>query len=475
MIEHKKAFQDLDGLVLYREILSSPLITAFRRVWQTAASAIADKQELLKEYCLLVEQMLGNLDRLPWTFQGEGWTALMVMELLHQENLFSLWAEKGRILPAKLQSDQLTQEIIGLAARDLKVLGEVARISQQELANLVGSRLGVPESALPSWNLPGLCSSKPAPPQERQEAWRYFLSDKSWAEGGGILAEYYRTNGAGRLGRYYAFRWQTAQAAATNAAAPAAANKTAEWRPADAMLPVISRDPIRFSQLSGYEREHQKLIQNTQQFLAGLPANNVLLYGDRGTGKSSAVKALLNEYGPKGLRLVEMTKAQLPDLPYLLEELKERGLHFIIFIDDLSFLEQDSQYAALKAVLEGGIAVKPDNVLIYATSNRRHLLPEKFQDRQIVGDEDLRTGDTLQEKLSLADRFGMTITFLSPDQKGYLRIVEELAAARQLPISKEALERRALEWEIRQNLRSPRTARQFVDHLTGELQLESGQ
>lgn len=475
MIEHKKAFQDLDGLVLYREILSSPLITAFRRVWQTAASAIADKQELLKEYCLLVEQMLGNLDRLPWTFQGEGWTALMVMELLHQENLFSLWAEKGRILQSKLQSDQLTREIIGLAARDLKVLGEVARISQKELASLVASRLGVPESALPSWNLPGLCSRKPEPPQERQEAWRYFLSDKSWAEGGGILAEYYRRNGAGRLGRYYAFRWQRAQAAAANAALPAAANKTAEWRPADAMIPVISRDPIRFSQLSGYEKEHQKLTQNTQQFLAGLPANNVLLYGDRGTGKSSAVKALLNEYGPKGLRLVEMTKAQLPDLPYLLEELKERGLHFIIFIDDLSFLEQDSQYAALKAVLEGGIAMKPDNVLIYATSNRRHLLPEKFQDRQIVGDEDLRTGDTLQEKLSLADRFGMTITFLSPDQKGYLRIVEELAADRQLPISKEALERRALEWEIRQNLRSPRTARQFVDHLTGELQLESGQ
>ncbi len=466
MIEQKKAFLDLDGLVLYREMVSSPLINAFRRVWQLASSTITDKQELLKEYCQLAEQMLSSLDRLPWTFQGEGWTALMVMELLHQENLFSLWSEKGRILPEKLQSDQMTSEIIGLTARDLKVLGEAARISQQELAKLVASRLAIPESALPSWNLPGLCSQKPQPPEERKEAWHYFLSNKPWEEGGSILAEYYRRNGAGRLGRYYAFRWQRLQAAA---------NGPAEWHPADAMIPVISRDPIRFAQLSGYESEHQKLIQNTQQFLAGLPANNVLLYGDRGTGKSSAVKALLNEYGPKGLRLVEMTKAQLPDLPYLLEELKERGLRFIIFIDDLSFLEQDGQYAALKAVLEGGIAVKPDNVLIYATSNRRHLLPEKFQDRQIVGDEDLRTGDTLQEKLSLADRFGMTITFLSPDQKGYLRIVEELAADRQLPISKEALERRALEWEIRQNLRSPRTARQFVDHLTGELQLKGGQ
>jgi predicted AAA+ superfamily ATPase len=140
-------------------------------------------------------------------------------------------------------------------------------------------------------------------------------------------------------------------------------------------------------------------------------------------------------------------------------------------VDDLSFVEQDGQYAALKAVLEGGVAVRPDNVLIYATSNRRHLLPEKFQDRQIVDDEDLRTGDTLQEKLSLADRFGMTITFLSPDQKGYLRIVEELAAARRLPIEPAALRRRALEWELRQNLRSPRTARQFVDALTGELAL----
>jgi predicted AAA+ superfamily ATPase len=229
--------------------------------------------------------------------------------------------------------------------------------------------------------------------------------------------------------------------------------------------PVHSPDPVTFSDLIGIEAQKTMLLQNTIQFLKGFPANNILLYGDRGTGKSSSIKALNNWFAAAGLRVVEVNKEDLADFPAIIAILKKRGLKFILYVDDLSFEAEETGYKHLKAVLEGGLATKPANVLIYATSNRRHLVKETFDDQK----DDLHSNDTVQERLSLADRFGITITFITPNQAEYLEIVTELARLRGLDLLQEELTRRANQWALLHNGRSGRTAKQFVDQLQGEM------
>ncbi|HEX2998940.1 MAG TPA: ATP-binding protein, partial [Armatimonadota bacterium] len=230
---------------------------------------------------------------------------------------------------------------------------------------------------------------------------------------------------------------------------------------------IETPDPIRLSDLIGYEQERDLLLRNTEHFLAGMQANNVLLYGDRGTGKSSSVKALLNEYAERGLRLIEVPKHQLGAFPRILRLLRGRPERFILFVDDLSFEENESSYKDLKAVLEGNLEVRPENVLLYATSNRRHLIPERFSDRD-GSSEEIHARDTQEEKLSLSDRFGITITFLSPTQALYLEIVSGLAQREGLRLSEAELRRQALQWATRHNGWSGRSARQFLDFALGE-------
>jgi hypothetical protein len=231
-------------------------------------------------------------------------------------------------------------------------------------------------------------------------------------------------------------------------------------------------DPVRLDDLIGYERERQPLIDNTAQFVAGFRANNVLLYGDRGTGKSSTIKALLNEFGERGLRLVELPRRSIDDLPVVMRQLRGRPERFIIVIDDLAFAEVEERHLDLKVLLEGGLEHHPENVLIYVTSNRRHLLREYFTpDRGLIdAGGEIRAGETVQELLSLADRFGLVVTFLAPTQERYLAIVEALAGQRGLRLTMDELHQRALQWATRHNGLSGRTARQFVDQLSGELQ-----
>ncbi|KUO51248.1 MAG: hypothetical protein APF76_17345 [Desulfitibacter sp. BRH_c19] len=239
---------------------------------------------------------------------------------------------------------------------------------------------------------------------------------------------------------------------------------------------ISKPDPIRLKELLGWDSQRNQIIDNTQQFVNGHTANNTLLYGDRGTGKSSTVKGLIYEFGEKGLRLIDVSLNGLVKLPNLLRKLSEKPQRFIIFIDDLSFEEYETQYKELKAVLEGGVEVQPDNVLIYATSNRRHLVKEKFSDKDMnyysTENEEVRGQDSLQEKLSLSDRFGMTIYFTSPAQKEYLEIVRFLAKQRGIEMEERLLDRMALQWELMQNSRSGRTAKQFIDHLAGRLAME---
>lgn len=231
------------------------------------------------------------------------------------------------------------------------------------------------------------------------------------------------------------------------------------------ITPVKHPDPQRLSDLYRYEMERQTVINNTLALLKGKPAQNVLLYGDAGTGKSSTVKAVVNEFADKGLRLIEITKEQLRDIPDIIESISSNPLKFIIFIDDLSFVAGEDCFGALKATLEGSVSARTGNTAIYATSNRRHLVKESFSDRN--GDDDVHRNDTLQETLSLSARFGLRVNFSRPDKKAYVTIATELARSKGITLSDDELALKAEQFAISSgNGRSARTAKQFVAGLS---------
>ena len=233
------------------------------------------------------------------------------------------------------------------------------------------------------------------------------------------------------------------------------------------LVPVKYPDPQRLSELPGYEKEREKVIANTKALLAGMPANNVLLYGDAGTGKSSAVKAIANEFAPEGLRLVEVKKNQLYQIPDLMDKLAANPLKFILFIDDLSFTANDDNFAALKAILEGSVGGRAKNIAVYATSNRRHLIKETLTDR--TGD-DIHEADTRQELMSLSARFGLTVTFQRPEKARFETILAELAKQHGIDMPMDQLLVKAEAFAIRADGRSPRVAKQFIEQCEAGVQ-----
>ena len=262
-----------------------------------------------------------------------------------------------------------------------------------------------------------------------------------------ILTQFYKEFGVGKLGLHKAFRIEHTQEGAE-------------------IVPITKIAHVHLDDLVGYEIAKKKLIDNTEAFVSGKKANNCLLFGDAGTGKSTSIKAILNQYYDRGLRMIEVYKHQFQDLNDVIAQIKNRNYKFIIYMDDLSFEEFEIEYKYLKAVIEGGLERKPDNVLIYATSNRRHLIRETFRDKQ-DRDEELHTNDTVQEKLSLVARFGVTIFFGGPSKKEFQEIVRQLAARNGLTIPEDELLLEANKWELSHGGLSGRTAQQFVDYLLG--------
>ena len=233
--------------------------------------------------------------------------------------------------------------------------------------------------------------------------------------------------------------------------------------------PINNMDTVVLDDLIGYEYQKKLLIENTQAFVEGRKANNALLYGDSGTGKSTSIKAIVNEFYGQGLRMIEIYKHQFKDLSNVIAQIKNRNYRFIIYMDDLSFEDFEIEYKFLKAVIEGGVETKPDNILIYATSNRRHLIKETWSDRNdLQHEEDIHRSDTLEEKLSLANRFGCMICYLKPNRKEFNDIVVGLARNHGITLSDEKLLAEANKWEIRHGGISGRTAQQFINHLLGD-------
>lgn len=334
---------------------------------------------------------------------------------LFDENAFSKAATAR-------QEEALPVYVMDAVKRDIEILRAVSSIRPQQIIEgyVYQAELGEMAATLPRWGAGQPIPELSGPVEECVCK----------------MAHYYRHHGCGMYARYRAFIWRD-----------------------NGIQPVMYPDPVRLSSLKGYEIPRGLVLENTAAFVQGLACNNCLLYGDRGTGKSSTVKAILNEFYPQGLRMVEMPKERLCDFPKLVDKIAALPLKFIIFIDDLSFSSQDDTFAALKAVLEGGLAARPENALIYATSNRRHLLRECFSDRE--GDE-VHRGDTIQESLSLSDRFGLSINFSIPDREKYLDIVHALAAERGLAVDGKELEVGAERWALERGGRSPRCAKQYI-------------
>ncbi len=265
------------------------------------------------------------------------------------------------------------------------------------------------------------------------------------------VTDFYRAYGVGLFGLNKAFRVREA----TNGVS---------------FLPINNMDGVLLSDLVGYELQKAQLVANTKAFVEGKKANNVLLYGDSGTGKSTSIKAIVNEFYPMGLRMIEIYKHQFKNLSDVIAAVKNRNYKFIIYMDDLSFEEFEIEYKFLKAVIEGGVETKPDNVLIYATSNRRHLIRETWGDRSDMKltDTDVHHSDTMEEKLSLATRFGVAINYEKPTREEYFNIVTALAEKHGIAMQADELKKLATQWEMRHGGISCRTAQQFINDLLGK-------
>jgi len=373
--------------------------------------------------------------------RNQTWQDYLINQILTDDNPFSRQAQNTDLA-------DLPPSLIAAAQQDLQALQSLYQCSSDRLSQWVqtAAKLNVPPVA---WT--EISTEKTTEITGDRIIYHKLSQLENWADILPDLAAYYRQHGTGIFAKYRALRWQAGQ-----------------------LVGIAHADPVQLHQLVGYEYQRDTLKKNTEFLLAGYPALHVLLYGSRGSGKSSLVKGLLDEYGDKTLRLIEVAKSDLAALPTIVEQLRGVPQKFIIFVDDLSFEEDDDAFKALKVVLEGNLTARPQNVVVYATSNRRHLVREMFGDRPRPSQhEEVGVWDTVQEKLSFSDRFGLTLTFEPADQKTYLDIVRHLATLAGITISQTDLDYRALQWATRHNGRSGRTARQFVDFLQADLNLAS--
>ncbi|MDR2610374.1 MAG: ATP-binding protein [Clostridiales Family XIII bacterium] len=425
----------IDQLILYSEFANEALVRKTCALFQWFISSksgkapiepVLDRIEPLTYY----EVQRGLLDargRLPLGSGATVWQDYIADLVCSADNAFSRLAERGA------DDKQLWE----LAAEELRVIKRLYHIDFGALAKAVEKKTGIRAGA------ENIAGSR-QPPGEGRSAERLrrihaAFAAESEEEGVRLLADSYRAFGSGTFAASAAFLWD------------------------GSLAPAPYDESVTMDSLIGYERQKALLIENAELLIAGLPASNVLLYGDSGTGKSSSVKALLNVFADRGLKLISLPKARLAEITGAIDLISGRGLKFIVFIDDLSFDEGENGYKAFKSAIEGRIEAANKNWIVCVTSNRRNIVKEVWKDRETQDDVHLR--DNLQEKKSLADRFGLTIIYEAPDKNEYLGIVRGLAGRAGLALSSGELDEAALTWEIRHGGRSGRTAKGFVDHL----------
>ncbi|MBW4561469.1 MAG: ATP-binding protein [Mojavia pulchra JT2-VF2] len=425
------------SLLLYQSVLQNEVAIAFLDLLQAIRYTDADARGCLQAYGSYFHALAAK---------NQNWEDYLITQILICENPFTRLAQQEEL-------ENMPLALVAAVQHDLQVLQSLSECSSACLSEWVQTVAHLPVSPIVWYREPDKINLETELMQQHRQvtAMACLQSWENWPDAVEDLAAYYQQFGTGLFAEYRALRWQGGQ-----------------------FVGIQHPDPVQMNVLVGYESQRDALLKNTEFLLSGEAALHVLLYGSRGSGKSSLVKALLNEYGHRNLRLVEVAKSELQDLPKIVEQLRGVPQKFIIFVDDLSFEEDDDAFKALKVVLEGNLTARSQNVVVYATSNRRHLIREFFTDRPTPKDnEEIHAWDTMQEKLSFSDRFGLTLTFEGADQKTYLKIVRHLAAQAEINLSQEDLEFQALQWATRHNGRSGRTARQFVDFLKADLALLS--
>ena len=426
----------LNELIIYRELDNADVLN------DIAAAANAEQEDLRENEALRagVFRAVGRLVELAgiYGFKGNLWHDYLTLLIVSNENTFSMACEMRGIEDGALKR---------LAVHDFMIFRELFRLDIAQLSAAVDCAV-----------LPALLDYKTA--EDSGRAFNKRIRDCICELAGRLSAsvgidefaehviDFYKRFGVGKLGLHKAFRIDRNDEGAV-------------------IVPITNIAHVKLDDLVGYESAKKQLTDNTEAFLKGKRANNCLLFGDAGTGKSSSIKAILNKYYEDGLRIIEVHKHQFKDINDIIAQIKNRNYKFILYMDDLSFEEFETEYKYLKAVIEGGLEKKPQNVLIYATSNRRHLIKENFSDRDDWGG-DVHKTDTVQEKLSLAARFGVTIYFGSPDKKQFQEIVRELAKRDDVHMPEQELLLEANRWELTHGGFSGRCARQFVDYLLGK-------
>ncbi|MCC7106854.1 MAG: ATP-binding protein [Chloroflexi bacterium] len=443
-----EARRQATGLALFGGVLADPIGESLLELVDALLSGQAQLAQ--EKRARLFGLLAAEAELYPEQLVGDAWQNHLLDRLLLDENPFSLKAQHGG-------AEAIGQALWSQARWDLTALRTLFQLSAARLGEVAATIEDLGASWVSWERLAPLERGVALHTEATRGLKRTFAATADWSALAEALAAHFSVEGSGVFGRYRAFRWSRRGSVGH-------------------LEGIADPDPIRLDELIGYDRERELLIENTEQFIDGYPANNVLLFGDRGTGKSSTIKALLHAYAPRGLRLIELPKQLLADFTQVMALVRGRRERFVLFVDDLSFDEHETVYKELKAMLEGGVEARPDNVVIYATSNRRHLIVERWSDHDASSDTEIHQMDSVQEKLSLSDRFGVRLFFMSPDQARYLAIVRGLVAQRGLAIEDHELERQAIQWATWQNGRSGRTARQFVDHLTGRLRARlSGQ
>ncbi|MCR4739344.1 MAG: ATP-binding protein [Lachnospiraceae bacterium] len=426
-----------DELVIFRDLKYRDLAKKLEKADDMPADA--DRNELKKLVSGIAADIIGIAEM--YGFSENLWQKTVALMLADNENVYSKALEINGNAGGSLDR---------IVLKDMSVLRELFFYDLNRLDEKAGT--GIMSLITDYSGNPGKDPEKGSV-DKRTQRMISDLSDRLAAakdEQGFMdeLADFYKSFGVGKFGLNRAFR------------------VLHDKDDRVCIVPIPNPMPVELDDLVGYEAAKQKLIDNTEAFVLGKRANNCLLFGPSGTGKSSSVKGLLNRYYDRGLRIIELYKHQFKDLNEITAQIKGRNYRFIIYMDDLSFEDHETEYKYLKAVIEGGIEKRPDNVLIYATSNRRHLIREAFSDRNDRDDE-LHISDTMQEKLSLSTRFGVTVYFGSPDKKEFNNIVRELAKRSGIKMPEEELLAEANKWELSHGGLSGRTAQNFIDYLAG--------
>lgn len=431
-------YKEIAKLILYRDLGEDSILLKLSGIFRDYELDLAEKETLTSR---IYEQMKALLDlSTQYGFDKNLWHNYLTFILLTNENSFSMTSEK--------------------VGANNGTVNHFAKADFAVFKKLFDFDFGPIEKDLGIDCFSTVCNYHSIPKKERmynrnvservQEVSERIEKAADEEEIFTIVTDFYKAYGVGMFGLNRAFRIRHLEDGVE-------------------FLPINNTDSVLLKDLIGYEIQKKKLIDNTEAFVKGLPANNVLLCGDAGTGKSTSIKALLNEYYDQGLRMIEIYKHQFQDLSSIIAQVKNRNYRFIIYMDDLSFEDFEIEYKFLKAVIEGGMETRPDNVLIYATSNRRHLIKESWNDRNDMENENgMHRSDTMQEKLSLVARFGVTIYYGKPSQKEYFTIVKELRKRYpSITLTDEELCAEANKWELSHGGISGRTAQQFINYMAG--------